>query len=185
MKVSKVLSIIQLSLMYISLILIIIAAIPFMASADVPEGLSLGLFIAGITCGSLALGVAIAIYVISFISIFKNNTVNHTQYVMINKIVAIPWFIGNFVLYALLIAGMLNPFLMMAIPVVIFLGVVITYLDMLSSTMINVGYLISAWRNKILKPNALSIIGVILEFIFCVDFLGAIFVFIDNKKQIN
>ena len=185
MKVNKIFAIIQLALMYLSIVSLLVYVNLDFNIEDLPTAISAALLITGLVAIVLAGLIASAICVISFISIFKKGTNNYTKLVMIHKIVAIPWFIGNFVFSVLLIGGMLNPFLLWGIPVVIAILVTNTYICMLSTSMMNVGYLISSWKNKVLKPSALLIIGLILEFHFCLDFLGAIFIFSGSKKQLS
>ena len=184
MKISKIFAITQLSLMYISLICLFIAALVLDVN-EVPQELMRALAITGFVSAILAGLFASAICVISFVSMFKRGTKDYTKFVMIYKLVSIPWFIGNFVFCALLIAGMLNPFLLIAIPLVIAILMLSTYVCMLSSSMIDVGYVISAMKSRIIKPNAFLIIGLVLEFFFCTDAIGSIFIFIANKKQLK
>lgn len=183
MKSSKILAFIQLSLMYIGLILVFVAS--FIPGGEDNSAPIAALVITGIVSISIASILATIICIISLVSIFKNSTADNTKFVMIYKFIAIPWFIANFVLCVLLIAGMLNPFLFFAIPVVVIILSLSTYINMISTSAINLGYVLSSFRRKTLRPNALLIIGTIFGFIFCLDFIGAIFVYKNNKNQLN
>ena len=185
MKINKIFMIVQLSLMYLSLLCCYLIAIPLGANIELPQWASYASLITAISGVVIASLFSIAIMIISFISIFKKEAVDQTKFVMIYKIIAIPYFIGNFIFCALVIAGMLNPFLFLAAPIVAGIFMFFTYVNMLGSSVVDVAYVINSFKNKTLKPHPLVIIGIILEFIFCVDFLGAIFIFLEKRKQIN
>ena len=120
---------------------------------------------------------------ISFVSIFANKAYDCTKFVMIYKIVAIPWFIGNFIMGILLIAGMLNPFLLLAIPIVIMLLILSTYICMVSSSTINFSHIVVLAKNNGLSLNVPFMIGIIISFIFCLDVVGAILIFLENSTN--
>ena len=181
MKISKVLIIIQLSLMYLSLIFLFIGGLSLNSEEEVTSILFVTGFIMSVVAGFLAF----LICVISFFSMLRKSNNDYTKFVMIYKLVAIPWFIGNFIICLMLIAGMLNPFLLIAIPLVIAILVLSTYICMLSSRMINFSYVITAWRNKTIMPTPFIILGAILGFMFCLDVIGAILIFIENKRQLK
>ena len=181
MKINKVFAIIQLSLMYISLVLLYVGFL----TPNSEEDLTTALVISGFVMALLAGAFATAICVISFVSIFKRGVKDYTKFVMIYKIIAIPWFIANFVLCVLLIGGMLNPFLLIAIPLVVTILVSSTYINMVSSSMIDFGYVLSSMRRKVIRLSPLLIIGLIFGFNFCLDVVGAILIFVGNKKQLR
>ncbi len=90
------------------------------------------------------------------------------------KVLMIPFFVVNFLLWFLAIGGMFNPFLMVGIPVVAFIGICLTYGYMLTTSLPDIVYtIIFCIRNK-RKPSRLMVIGVIFEFIFMLDLLGSI-----------
>lgn len=182
MKANRILAIIQLSLMYISLICMYVAVF---TSTKIPDEFIRSLAIVGLVTILVADLIAIVLFNLSIIPIFKKNPIDDTKFVMIYKIVAIPWFIANYYLCVMMIAAFLNPFLMLAIPVAIAILTSSTYICMISTSMMNVGNEISSFRRKVIKPNALIIIGMVLGFIFCLDLLGAIFVYTQNQKQLN
>lgn len=182
MKSNRILAIIQLSLMYVSLICMYIAVF---TSTEISAELIRTLAIIGFVTILVADIIAIVLFNLSIIPIFKKNPIDDSKFVMIYKIVAIPWFIANYVLCVLMMAAFLNPFLFFAIPIAVAILSSSTYVCMISTSMMNVGNEISSFRRKVIKPNALIIVGLVLGFIFCLDFLGAIFVFTQNKKQLN
>ena len=63
------------------------------------------------------------------------------------------------------------------------IAVFITYVDMLSISMNNICVIISNFRQRRYKANALLIVGMVFQFIFCLDILGAIFTYLDCNKQ--
>ncbi len=90
------------------------------------------------------------------------------------KVLMIPFFGVNFLLWLLVIAGMLNPFLMLVIPGAAFIGICLTYGYMLTTSLPDIVYtIIFCIRNK-RKPSRLMVIGVIFEFIFMLDLIGSI-----------
>ena len=182
MKANKLLLIIQTALMYLSMILVYIPIIRMFWTKD-DSPIATGLMISGAVVAGACLLMAIVIYVLSFITIFKKQVVDSTQFVMIIKFILMPWYIANFVLWALIVAGMLNPFLILGIPIIIMLSVVGTYMFMLGSTLHNVCTIIAELKNKTLKPSGLLIAGMVLQFFFCLDALGAIFTFIKCQKR--
>ena len=93
MKVSKVLAIIQLSMMYLSLIFLFVGSV----SLNGDDNLTAAFFISGFALAIISSVIAFTICIFSFVSIFKRNTNDYTKFVMIYKIVAVPWFVGNFV----------------------------------------------------------------------------------------
>ena len=101
---------------------------------------------------------------------------------MIVKLCLMPWFVVNFVICAVMAVGFLNPWLMLAVPALICLEVGVTYLLMLSTGMHTIAYTVRIlYKNKI-KPDAMTIITLILHLIFCLDVVGAIMMCFKIKK---
>ena len=182
MKANKILLITQTALMYVSMILVYTPIIRMFWIKD-DDPMATGMMIAGAAIAGVCLLMAIASYVLSIITIFKKQVVDSTQFTMIIKFVLMPWYIANFVLWTLIVGGMLNPFLVLGIPIIIALSVIGTYMFMLGSTLHNVCTIIAELKNKTLKPSGLLIAGMVLQFFFCLDALGAIFTFIKCQKR--
>ncbi len=90
------------------------------------------------------------------------------------KVLMIPFFVVNFLLWFFVIGGMLNPFLMLGIPVAAFIGICLTYGYMLMTSLPDIVYtMIFCIRNK-RTAAPLMVIGVIFEFIFMLDLVGSI-----------
>ena len=185
MKASRVLLIIQTSLMYISMILFYIPAFNILNSDDTLNDGYKALLITGVSLAVLASLLAIVSMILSIVSIFLKNNKDNTKFIMILKIVLIPWYIASFTLWALMILGMLNPFLFFAIPIMIILSMFGTYIYMLSSSLNNICLIISNFKNKTLEVKPLFIVGMILQLFFCIDIVGAILDYIASKKYKN
>lgn len=182
MKANKILLIIQTALMYVSMILVYTPIIRMFWTKD-DNPIAAGMMISGAAIAGVCLLIAVAIYVLSIITIFKKQVVDSSQFTMIIKFTLIPWYIANFVLWVLLVGGMLNPFLILGIPIIIALSVIGTYMFMFSSTLNNICTIFAELKNKTLNPSGLLIAGMILQFFFCLDALGAIFTFIKCQKR--
>lgn len=182
MKASRALLIIQTTLMYISMILFYIPAFNILNSEDTLNNGYKATLITGLSLVIIAFLVAIATMILSTISIFLKNDKNNTKFIMIIKIILIPWYIANFTLWALMILGMLNPFLFVAIPIMIVLSMFGTYIYMLSSSLNNICLIISNFKNKTLEVKPLFIVGMILQLFFCIDIVGAILTFIASRQ---
>ena len=77
---------------------------------------------------------------------------------------------------AMLVSGMLNPFLFLAIPAIIVIGCCITYVYMIMTGMPDIIYMIAFLIRRKKKPNIYMILGLIFEFFFVLDLVGAIFI---------
>lgn len=125
----------------------------------------------------ILLGVAVAIGIASFVLAIIGGLKNEGPSSLITVIVKacmIPFFGINLYCWILGISGMLNPFLLMGIPLVGFLGICLTYVFMFTTSAPDIVYtLIFCIRNK-KRPTGLMIAGIILEFFFLADLIGAI-----------
>ena len=125
----------------------------------------------------ILLGVAVVLGLTSFVLAIIGGVKNEGPSSLITVIVKacmIPFFGINLYCWLLGISGMLNPFLLMGIPIVGFLGICLTYVFMFTTSAPDIVYtIIFCIRNK-KRPTALMITGVILEFFFLADLVGAI-----------
>lgn len=120
---------------------------------------------------SLVLG--LAAFVLAIIGSVKNEA-PVTIVTVVLKAVMVPFFGINLYLWIMGISGMLNPFLMLGIPAVGFIGVCLTYVYMLMTSLPEILYtIIFCVKNK-KRPVVFMIVGVILEFFFIGDIIGAI-----------
>ena len=95
-----------------------------------------------------------------------------TKMTIVIKALFIPFFLINITLYVLAFLGMLNPFLMWAIPLVILIGVCLTYAYMFMSSWPDIIYLIKNKR----RPKPGMVLGIVFEFFFVLDIVGAILI---------
>ena len=125
----------------------------------------------------ILLGVAIVLGLASFVLAIIGGVKNEGPSSLITVIVKacmIPFFGINLYCWLMGISGMLNPFLLMGIPFVGFLGICLTYVFMFTTSAPDIVYtLIFCIRNR-KRPTGLMITGVILEFFFLADLEGAI-----------
>lgn len=125
----------------------------------------------------ILLGVSIILGLTAFILAIVGGLKNEepkTLTTVIVKAVLIPFFGINLYCWLLGISGMMNPFLLMGIPAVGFIGMCLTYVFMFMTSGPDIVYtLIFCIKNK-KRPTALMIVGVILEFFFLADLVGAI-----------
>ena len=100
------------------------------------------------------------------------------------KILMIPFFGINIYLWLLVMSGMLNPFLLLGIPAVGFIGFCLTYVYMMMTSAPDILYtIIFCIKNK-RRPDVYMVIGVICEFFFLVDIVGAVMLHKSLKKAI-
>ena len=183
MKANKILIIIQLSMMYLSQLLMLIGVLQY-ETEELQH--NMGYFLmAGLIVAIVVAVLSMGLLVPSFISIFKKNNEDMTKFTMIIKLAAIPWYIVNFVVCSMVILGMLNPFFLMGIPLFAFIFVSTTYINMLAVSANNIGVIISELITHKIKSNGLLIVGMIFHFMFCLDVLGAIFTYVNYRKSIK
>ncbi len=99
-----------------------------------------------------------------------------TKMTVIIKALFIPFFLINITLYVLSFLGMLNPFLMWAIPIVMVIGVCLTYAYMFMSSWPDIIYMIIYTIKNKRRPKPGMVLGIIFEFFFVLDIVGAILI---------
>ena len=99
-----------------------------------------------------------------------------TKMTVIIKALFIPFFLINITLYVLSFLGMLNPFLMWAIPLVMVIGVCLTYAYMFMSSWPDIIYMIIYLIKNKRRPKPGMVLGIIFEFFFVLDIVGAILI---------
>ena len=99
-----------------------------------------------------------------------------TKMTVIIKALFIPFFLINITLYVLSFLGMLNPFLMWAIPLVMVIGVCLTYAYMFMSSWPDIIYMIIYLIKNKRRPKLGMVLGIIFEFFFVLDIVGAILI---------
>ena len=118
----------------------------------------------------------------AFLSVFKDHP-NPTKNTLIVKLAAIPWYAVNFYFWVGLASGFLNPFLLIALPLVIGLGVVLTYFVMLSTSLYSIAYLIRGLKKQMFPFRPVYVPAAIFHFIFCLDVVGALWLRLLLRKE--
>lgn len=182
MKAGKILLIIQAVFMYIAIFMFIAAFAIAVAQETNPEADSSvvqGLLIGKFVVNFIPLNLALVSILIGFISIFKKPK-DPTKYSMIIKLVLIPFYILNFIEWVILGIGTLNPFLFILGALLIVFGILFTYICMLATGIYNIGYVFGLIKEG--KANGLMIAALIFQFVYVLDIVGAIILYIENKK---
>ena len=148
--------------------------------ADLQESITNGLFIAALVLMILMIPVCIINVVVSIISSFKGK--DSTKETMVMKLSLIPWYALNFVIGFVFVSIFFNPFMMVAIPVIIALLVSSTYILMLSTSIADIAYCVYNVIKKKWDVSPSLIFSVILLFIFCLDVVGSIVLYKKSKK---
>ena len=150
---------------------------------DNPGATLISLIFAGM---SVAMVVATLILIFSIISIFKGQY-SPSKVTMIVKLALVPWYVLNFIISVCLCAGMLNPFLMLAIPIAIVIMVSSTYIYMIATSLPDIAWFIHILAKKKAKPTPLLIVSLVFLFFFCLDIAGGIMFEVATKetKQIE
>ncbi|MGN0813191.1 MAG: hypothetical protein ACI4MQ_06770 [Candidatus Coproplasma sp.] len=180
MNKSKVILIIQAVVMYLIhipfYICLILARIPNI-NFDI-----FGVFILVGLCANLIL-IPVGIVAVAFAILnLTTDSKNPAWVTFIIKLVLIPWYCLNFLVCFLLVAGFLNPFLMLAVPLLIGIEVSITYIYMLCSSLQIVSYTIRQIIKKRIALTPMLIVGIVFSFIFVLDIVGSYFLYSELKK---
>ena len=92
---------------------------------------------------------------------------------LIVKLVLIPWYGFNFYYAFCFVAGSLNPFLMVFIPVEIVIAVCVTWFLMVLTGVQSVIHALKTLIGRRRKPSPAVIAGIVMHFIFVADVVGA------------
>lgn len=149
------------------------------AEVEVSDGVVLAVEIfCAVTC-LVTLGIGLANLIVAVLNFSKDIRPPY-RLTMTAKLVLVPFFIVNFVIWALLIVGSLNPFLFFLAPLFAVFSVVSTYMIMLASGVHNMAYLL---RELIKTRQIKYIFYLIAHFIFCIDVVAAIVLYIKEKER--
>ena len=136
----------------------------------------------------ILLAVALVLDLVSFILAIIGSAKQEepkTKMTVIIKALFIPFFLINITLYVLSFLGMLNPFLMWAIPLVMVIGVCLTYAYMFMSSWPDIIYMIIYLIKNKRRPKLGMVLGIIFEFFFVFDIVGAILIHRAYKKSLE
>ena len=138
-----------------------------------------------IIIGFVAMLVMIPVCLVSLIFAclnFVHNESSPLKTTLIVKIGLMPWYILNLLVCLLLVAGFLNPWLLIAVPLLICIEVGITYTFMLSTSVHSVIYTIRYLVSRKIEPNYKIVIALVFHFIFCLDIIGVLMLCKEIKK---
>ena len=182
MKKSNIILIIQLIGMYLIhlplCLAMIIATLP-----NVDELAVEALFVVSIVVLSLMIPVCIVSIALGCIH-FAHTKASPLKTAMIVKLCLIPWYVLSFLISVMLVVGFLNPWLMLAIPLLIVCEVAVTYFFMLSTSIHSIAYTVRYLVTNKLKPNAATIVALVFHLLFCLDVVGAIMLNVEHEKRI-
>lgn len=177
---SKIILIIQAVVMYLIqlpfYVCLILAKIPFIDF----EICGVLIFV-GLCLNLLLIPVGIVAVVFAILNLTADSQ-NPAWVTFIIKLVLIPWYCLNFLVCFLLVTGFLNPFLMIAIPLLIAIEVSITYIYMLCSSLQVVSYTIRQIMCKRIPLTPMLVVGIIFSFIFVLDVVGSYLLHTELKK---
>ena len=98
------------------------------------------------------------------------------------KLALIPFFIINFVIWALFWAGTFNMFLIWAAPVVWVISLFTTYVFMIGGGVQNISYLIRCFKDE---RNIKYLVFAVLHFIYIDDVIAAVLAYLDGRTSLN
>lgn len=99
------------------------------------------------------------------------------------KLLMIPWYIGNLILWTFLVLGMMNPFTFIGIPFAMAIGVGITYVSMLTMSLPDFIYRVIMLVKKRKRPSTKIVLGLIFSFFFVTDVVAAILFYMEDLDE--
>lgn len=101
---------------------------------------------------------------------------------MIFKLILIPWYYFNFLIWMIYFAAFINPWLILASPIILIFGVTFTYIFMILNGLNNIIYILKNMiKNKInYKTSIIS--AIIFQFIFILDVVSSIIFYINRNE---
>ena len=160
------------AVLYVMQVCILVPVLGIMYHLNTPD---FNFTLIGILLG-IALILGIAALVFAVIGTVKREDDPKTRTTVIIKAVMIPFFCINIYLWCVLLSGLMNPFLFLTIPIVICLGVCLTWCCMFMTSFPDIIYMIAFLIRKKKKPDIRMILGLIFEFFFLLDLVGAVLI---------
>ena len=185
MKTNKVLLIIQTILMYVMHLPLYVAVILSLIPMDktIQDNSVTAMFITFFVLVGLITPICLINFIFSIIGLFKGQA-NPNKTTMVCKLALVPWYVMNFVICAVIIGGFLNPFLMLAIPILLFIFIFFTYIFMLSTSLPDISYFFYGIFRKRIQIKTSLIFSIIFLLVFCLDIVGGV-MFFCNTKQVE
>lgn len=142
------------------------------------------LFITALVLMAVVAVLAAVNAILSVIAIARGDE-DHSKTVMKVKLWLIPWYVINFFMCVVILGIFFNPFMIFAAPVGIGILMGTAYFFMLTTSLPNVAhYVRKVLVNKTEQITARRVITIICHFIFCLDVIGAICYYSQNKKAL-
>ena len=132
--------------------------------------------------GGVALFVGIVNIILAVIN-FTRDTASPTKITMIIKLVLIPYYIVNFIFWGILILITINPFLLWLFPFFVVISVFFTYAYMISTSIHNLSYIFRLLKDKKIEATGIIVFVIISQFIFVLDIIGSIILFMLLEKN--
>ena len=143
-----------------------------------PDSMAPAYLIIGCTASLLGL----AAIILAAVAAIKNEKACSGLTVAL-KLLMIPWYIGNFILWTFLVLGMMNPFTFIGIPFAMAIGVGITYVSMLTMSLPDFIYRVIMLVKKRKRPSKNIILGLIFSFFFVTDVVAAILFYMEDLDE--
>lgn len=173
MKKSGIISLIILVVtMYLSQIFFDIALI-LVRSNNFTDEVVMTLIVVGFIVGGVAALVGVIGCLLAIFNIFQKAK-NPLTTTMVCKLALIPWYAMNFLLWLIVFAGFCNPWLILATPVVLGIGVAMTYMYVVFTGVHNLSYVIGLVKGGKMQFSAFTIVALVFHFVFVLDVVGAI-----------
>ncbi len=175
MKANKILLILQTIGMYLmqSPLYVVMALSYANAPKETLDAWVGPMMVTSLVLAVLLIPLCMANAVVSFVSVFAGRY-SPTKVSMVVKLILIPWYVLNFLFAIILLSGFLNPFLVVAIPLVAVLLIGLTYFYMISTSFPDMAYLFYALPRGLIRSLPMAIVGFVFLFIFSLDVVGAI-----------
>ncbi|MDE5546084.1 MAG: hypothetical protein K2I88_01320, partial [Anaeroplasmataceae bacterium] len=120
----------------------------------------------------LGFGIGFVNIIVAILHIFLKSQIP-TRVTIIAKLSLIPWYIMNFIFWALAVVIFIHPFFLPIVPIILVLGISSTYFFMICTGVHNLSYVIKLVKNKELKLTGGIIVSIIFHFIFVLDIVGS------------
>ena len=183
MKANKILLIVQAALMYAAQAPLYLCFFLKFFNEDLYDKVISNCSSVYVILSIVLIPICLANLVLSIVSIFKGDNKNPSLLVLILKCALIPWFILNFVMCFIFALGMLNPFLMLFMPIVVCILVGCTYLCMVTTSLPDIAFYVGKLRRKETTIVPLYVVSIVFMFIFCMDAIGALIFMIGSIKK--
>ncbi len=104
-----------------------------------------------------------------------------TKVTVTAKLALIPWYVINLAVCFVFASIFFNPFMLVALPVVIALCVFVTYALMLTTSIGDIAFFVKKKLKNDPSVRTATVVAVVFLFIFCLDVIGAIMLYRQSK----